>query len=323
MDFPPLYKEKRIWKISVNKHVMTRSYGMEGGKLQLKESKGNEAIARKLWGAQQNKGYVEREQVHFSPMLPHPYTMFKRHVPDYIYLQPKLNGLRLLIERNNRRQIIFTTRSGRELKGISHMRERFNEILTTPDVIIDCELYDPNLPFDDFFANIENGDDSTMELHVYDCYLREHPKCHYRERHVLLKVLLSGTYMETDRIDLVETKYKHKNKIQKHFDFCALKKWEGVTIRDPKGIYAPGKRTKVFLELIHPQKREYQICGHTKDMGGYVTWVCCTTTGKTFEIDPIEPTKTFNDKDKWVGIKFKEYMDDGFPRAPVALSLRT
>ena len=323
MDFPPLYKEKRIWKISVNKHVMTRSYGMEEGKFQVKDSKGNEAIANKLWDAQKRKGYAEREKISFSPMLPHPYTMFKRHVPDYIFLQPKFNGLRLLIEKDIRRQLVFTTRSGREIKGLPHMRERFSEILTATDVIIDCELHDPTLPFDDFFANVEKGDDSNMQLHVYDCYLRNHPNNHYAERMFLIKILLSGTYMGTDRIDFAETKYKHKNKIQKHFNFCALKHWEGVVIRDPKGIYAPGKRTKVLLELVHPQKREYQICGHTKDAGGYVTWVCCTSTGKTFEIDPIEPTKTFNDKDKWVGIKFKEYMDDGLPRAPIALSLRT
>lgn len=322
MDFPPLFKEKRIWSISVNGHVMTRSYGMEGGKLQVKDSKGNEAIANKLWDAQKRKGYVERVKEFFSPMLPHPYAMFKRHVPDYIFLQPKFNSLRLLVERNNKRQIVFTTRSGRELKGLSHMRERFGEILTASDVIIDCELHDPALPFDEFFANVEKGDDSNMELHVYDCYLRNHPNSSYTERMLLIKILLSGTYMGTDRIEFADTKYKHKNKIQKHFNFCALKKWEGVVIRDPKAIYTPGKRTRGLLELVHPQKREYRICDHVV-RGGYVTWICCTTTGQTFEVDPIEQTKTFNEKDKWVGIKFKEYMDDGLPRAPIALSLRT
>ena len=314
MDFPPLYKEKRVWKISVDGKEITRSYGMDGGKLQVKESKGSENIARKLWESQKNKGYEERVHVEFAPMLPHPYNMFQRHLPDHIFLQPKYDGIRLFVKRNERRQIVLTTRRGEELEGFDNIRKKFTEILTTTDVIVDGEVYDPTRSFEELCEDFKKGNDSTMQYHVYDCYWEATPLMEYCMRRYLMEIMLSGTYMEIDRIGFVETKKKRKEKVKKKFDFCALDRWEGVVVRVPKCIYTPGKRNKGFLELKHPKNKEYEICER-----GPTTWTCKTEQGQKFDVDPPPNAKEGN----WVSVRFKEYTDEGVPRAPVVVSLRT
>jgi len=310
MDFPPLYKESRVWKISVNGKEITRVYGVEGGKLQVKESKGTENIARKLWTSQKNKGYEERITTKFSPMLSHPYNMFQRHLPDNVFLQPKYDGIRLMVERNDRRQIVLTTRRGEELKGFENIREKFAELLITSGVTIDGEVYDPTRSFGELFENFKKGDDSTMQYHVYDCYIETSPHMEYGMRRCCMEIMLSGTYMEIDRIGFVETIRKRKEKIKHKFESCALDHWEGVVVRDPNSVYTPGKRNKGWLELKHTKNKEYEREPNT--------WTCKTEQGLKFDVEPLGAKEG-----NWVSLKFKDYTDEGVPRAPVTLSLRT
>ena len=323
MDFPPLYKEKRVWNINVVDNRIVRSYGIEGGKLQVKESAGTTAIAHKLWDAQKNKGYKERVKEVFSHMLSHPFNIFQRQLSNKVYIQPKFDSIRVYIKRNDRRNIEIYRQNGTQIKGLTKIHKTMESVLTTSDFIIDGELYNPDMSFDQLYDAIDGDKSDDIRLYVYDCFIYTSPLSSYAMRRGLLYIMFSGTYMETDNIDVVDDMYKRKEKIKKKFDHCALSKWEGVVIRDPKCIYTPGKRSKTMLELKHVKKREYEIINHKLDECGNVVWICETPMGKCFDVKPhIQPSSNFDEKGQLVSIKYKNYTDTGTPRDPTSYNLR-
>ena len=73
---------------------------------------------------------------------------------------------------------------------------------------------------------------------------------------LLLKMVLSGSYLDFDGIGVVDTNVMDTRDIDEAFDYCALKNYEGFVICDPSMKYTPGKRNRGYLKLKHPKHRE-------------------------------------------------------------------
>ena len=228
---------------------MTRTYGFEHGLKQIKETEGNEVQARKLWEKQKTKGYAERELVQFSPMLSYPYQMFRNKVPNKIIIQPEYDGIRMIVEKKTNGGIVFTTQSGKEIKGLNNLRKKFEDILTTDNMILDGQLYNSKLTFDELYDKFNRGDDINLNYYAFDCFIHQSPNFTFLQRYIMVTILLSGTYIETDNIGIVDTQRENKYNIQNIFDFCSEDGWRGVIIRDPDTPYVHGKKSKGVLKL--------------------------------------------------------------------------
>ena len=297
---------------------MTRTYGFEHGLKQIKETEGNEVQARKLWEKQKTKGYAERELVQFSPMLSYPYQMFRNKVPNKILIQPEYDGIRMIVEKKMNGGILFTTQSGKEIKGFHKLRKKFETILTTDNMIIDGQLYNSKLTFDELYDNFKRGDDTNLNYYAFDCFIRQIPNCTFLQRYILLNILLSGTYIETDNIGIVDTQRENKHDISKIFDFCSEDGWRGVIIRDPDSPYVHGKKSKGVLKLKEFKTRKFQIVNHIKDDQGNLVWEC-KINDVMFNVNPPTTLKKLKEIGCVVSVKFKDYNEDGTPQFPKAV----
>ena len=313
MDFSPLYKDKRIWKISTDGQTITRTYGVINGKMQVKESKGTKHIAQKLWQSQQMKGYKPREEFKFAPMYSHPYQMFRNKLPKYVYIQPEYDGIRIYIEYTDDRRIKLSAVDGAEINhGFKKIRTHFEGILPSQNVVVDGELRNANMTFDELCKCYENGEDEHLEYHVTDCFMKSAPNSIFVERRLLLDVLMSGSFIGHNGIGPATCDRVEKIDIEEAFGNCALQHYEGFNIYDPKSVYTPGKRNRGFLKIKHPKRKEYEICNISTN-----TWVCKTPLGVEFNVT------SSNDKTpRYVVLKFKDYTSEGVPKGPIYVSSR-
>ena len=161
MDFPTLYigpsTKRRMWKICTDGQTVTKTYGLEHGKLQIKDNPGNEIDARKQWEKQKSKGYREPEMPVFSSMLTHPWGAFNRQLPDNVCIQPIYDSIRLCAYLNEHRKIVLTDRRNQRLDGFKRIREVLSDIITMQNVVIVGEVYVPHTAVRGSIRKIHKG----------------------------------------------------------------------------------------------------------------------------------------------------------------------
>ena len=88
----------------------------------------------------------------YKPMLAYPVSDKPIDYKKVVYMQPKLDGVRCLIQCDNG-QVTAYSRAGKEWKNIDHILEELIPFFTkSPDVVLDGELY--NHIFKDDFESI-------------------------------------------------------------------------------------------------------------------------------------------------------------------------
>ena len=88
----------------------------------------------------------------YKPMLAYPVSDKPIDYKSVVYMQPKLDGVRCLIQCDNG-QVTAYSRAGKEWKNIDHILEELTPFFTkNPDVVLDGELY--NHIFKDDFESI-------------------------------------------------------------------------------------------------------------------------------------------------------------------------
>ena len=89
----------------------------------------------------------------YKPMLAYPVSDKPIDYKSVVYMQPKLDGVRCLIQCNPNKMVIAYSRNGKEWKNIDHI---LNELIPFfaehPNVVLDGELYNHN--FKDDFESI-------------------------------------------------------------------------------------------------------------------------------------------------------------------------
>ena len=312
MDFPTLYigpfTKRRMWKICTDGQTVTKTYGLEHGKLQIKDNPGNEIDARNQWEKQKSKGYREPEMPVFSSMLTHPWGAFNRHLPDNVCIQPIYDSIRLCAYLNEHRKIVLTDRRNQRLDGFKRIRKVLSGIITVQNVVIVGEVYVAQLPFEDLYEKFTKGEDAELQYHVNDCFVRDKPTFNFSTRRCLLSIMLSGSYATHGGVGICDVTRIPVEDVKNKFDYCALDGWEGVYVIDPSNVYTPGKRNKGFLHLKHTKRKEYEVCERKNPE----TVTCEMKNGNTFSVH-----STTHEVGSWIPIKFKDYGDDGMPKNPL------
>ncbi len=182
-----------------------------------------------------------------KPMLAHKFDEARIDFKDFTYMQPKLDGVRCLMQyevfpiSQGGARIVAYSRTGKEFMNVEHIKEELKEFFQqNPDMVLDGELYNHDLR-DDFEKIIslvrkqKPTDEDRSEArkltqyHVYDYTNKSmHDVVNYRYR--LDQLVCSNIY--TPSIHYVETKRVNSMKAAKDFHTERLAEgYEGSILR--------------------------------------------------------------------------------------------
>ena len=385
MEFTTVYKGKQEWTISVTDcngySTVTVVYGQTGGKMTTSVAKVDSgknlgkanatthytqalSVARSKREHKIKSGYAAKEvsdearvnsnppipdPVPTRPMLAHDFKKYQKKVLFPCYIQPKLDGYRMIYTHESQ---LCTTRTGAEyicingsaLKAdIVAFAQKLQDTLvangnTDTKVVLDGELYIHGAPFESHGVlrrkKATDADLVEIKYHVYDVVV---PDWTFAERNTFLKHFVPDAAL---RVQIVQTKtIESLESIEKeHLGYIA-DGYEGSIIRNTCGLYAIGKRSTDLLKVKTFDDAEFEITGATFEevsVNGappmkLVIWIC-----KTDEPEPSSGIRmTFNvqstgtkeqraslycDRAKYIGhklnVKFFGVSADGVPRFP-------
>lgn len=286
---------------------------------------------------QKDTGYVEDKsqldnKISILPMLAHKYN---GKISKTFYIQPKLDGVRMLIGRYNA-ELIVMSRTGKPVYNMDHITNEIGPHLKEGQ-FVDGENYNPKLTFEEITSlcrtslkkSQKNFED--IKFFIFDFFEIYDLKKSFEKR---LQVLKSFEKVFTKNIFLVETKIlSDKNKIQLHHDEYVKHGYEGIMLRDPEGSYTLGTRSKGLMKYKNFQTDEYMIMDAEEARGrdaNTVVWICETPTGDSFKVRPkgsLEKREFWlKNKLKFIGkfltVQYQNLTDAGIPRFPVGIGIR-
>lgn len=336
----------RIWSIKTSDNVMYVKYGTKGGEIISKKQiilkgknigKKNETTpeqqvileAKSKIKKKKDQGYTHTEEtvcMFKSPMLSHVYDDFSHKIIFPCYVQPKLDGYRMLYDgvdmltRNNKKyNVLYGSELHEELKSLK------------TDFILDGELYvhDKNYCFENYGVLRKkklNKDDSIgkIKFHVFDL-INEEP---FEDRYKKLDVLEKCYHVVKVPLHQCMT----KEDIDKYHVKFIEQGYEGTMVRNKKSKYI-NSRSYDLLKYKNFEDSEFKIVGfnYEKNLSDDdlkpVVWKCITESGSTFDVQS-KGTREERDflykkaKDyigKYITVKFFGHTEQGIPRFPKTL----
>ena len=258
--------------------------------------------AQTMWNNENTKG------TQILPMLANKWEDRKKYISTPFYVQPKLDGVRLLVSNKG-----CFSRTGKPVKGVDHLSKGLKE-----GEWLDGECYDPDMSFEDITSAFKTNP-ASLKFYVFDYFDTNQPDLPFTER--MKKVT-------------VETQLVHNEAaVKKYHDTFVEQGHEGVMIRDRNSTYEVGKRSNYLLKYKEFQTEEYEITGaktgHGRDADA-VVWVCKTQDGQEFTVRPegtiAQREEHYKNHKKYLGkmltVRFQNLTALGVPRFPVGVCIR-
>jgi ATP-dependent DNA ligase len=264
-----------------------------------------------------------------SPMLAQDYNKHSKKVEFPCFIQPKLDGYRMVYNPTNKKMY---SRNGKEYAILENTK--LHQELGRINVILDGELYAHNkLNFEDYGVlrkkKLSKDDEKVldqMEYHVYDVIIDDD----YHNRNKMLSMITEYT----DFIKLVPTFLcNDKKDIESYHSQFISEGYEGSMIRNYEGMYLQKYRSYNLLKYKNFDDDEFEIVDYTceKDVLGkndnVVVWICKTKEDKTFNVPSKgtrqERNELYHQGDEYIGkmlsVQYFGLTGDGIPRFPKTL----
>jgi ATP-dependent DNA ligase len=258
--------------------------------------------ARTMWNNENTKG------IQILPMLANKWEDRHKYISEPFYVQPKLDGVRLLVSNKG-----CFSRTGKLVPGLEHLGKDLKD-----DEWLDGECYDPNMSFEDITSAFKTKP-TSLKFYIFDYFNTSRPDLPFAER-------MKRTTVETYLV-------KKKSEVKTYHDKFVGQGHEGVMIRDAVSTYEIGKRSNYLLKYKEFQTEEYEVIGantgHGRDANA-VVWVCKTSSGQEFTVRPEgtieERERCYRERDdyigKWLTVRFQNLTALGVPRFPVGVVFR-
>lgn len=275
-----------------------------------------------------DKGYtLEGEKIQSLPlpMLAHEYKKRKHTLPETVYLQPKLDGMRALYDGNQ-----MWSRGGKPL--LEEVVEQF-KLFDNRGEIIDGELMLPKDvgTFSQTMSACKKFGPLTSKLKYYIFDLvSDEP---FPARYERLKQVISENGF-CPNVELVPTIVvpNVESEIFKYHTENIVNGFEGTMVRSGVGGYVVKDRTVQILKLKDFEDAEFEIVGSKEGVGrdaGLIVFVC-KVGDQTFDCRPDGPNeeraKMWAIRDsflhKMLTVRYQEMSEYGVPRFPVGKGIR-
>ena len=265
----------------------------------------------------------ERKNVRPMPMLAHKFVDHKSKVSFPAYIQPKLNGMRMLFDGEN-----GWSRGNKEVipEVIQHLK------FDTGGYILDGELMLPNnvLLQESMKAIKKYRPELSSQLlyHVYDIV---DDSISFSDRYQIITDLIQKA---PKNVKIVKTVRAHDESQVAHLHQLFVKDgYEGTMIRDSEMKYEVGKRSYSLLKLKDFVDAEYRIVNVVDGDGsdvGLAIFELETDSGERFNCRPEGSQENradlFKNRRELVGkyltVRYQELSKDGIPIFPVGVSIR-
>lgn len=298
----------REWVIYVRGSLIGVTHGLIDGKkiIKQKEIKEGKNIGKKnettpeeqalleaesTWNHQKDKGYfetieeAETEQI-YLPMLAHMFTKRKHNIDYFAYVQPKFDGIRCLCKKISNFDIDFMSRGGKKYKVLQRhpLREELLEKMKVGE-IYDGEIYKHSWSLQRITSAVKkfSGDTLELEYWVYDIANDET----FQKR--LCKLPLDSVNIKHVKTYMI---WKEEE-VYKHHDQFVKEGFEGVIIRNAKGLYTFGSRSKDLQKYKQFIDEEFEIIGfgvENQNINGVdyecIMYQCKTKDGDEFDCRP-------------------------------------
>lgn len=262
------------------------------------------------------------------PMLLENYHDRKKDIVFPCFVQPKLDGVRCIYINGK-----LISRTGKNFACLNNILDELKDV----SLQLDGELYSDNLTFQEISGIVRKIKLSDKDLEkinkikyvIYDVILTDTP---FVTRFEKLKKLFKEHKFKN--IELLKTEIiESPDLLDKKHDNYTKEGYEGLVIRNLKGLYSINRRSVDVQKYKKFDDAEFEIIGATTGVGnekGAVIWECITKTGLKFHTRPIGTMKERrtlfkNSKDyigKMITIKYFGLTDEGIPRFPIGISLR-
>ena len=220
-----------------------------------------------------NEKFIDKDKPEKST---NKYAVYPAHV------QPKLDGARCLAYWDGDR-IVLMTRGGKEWEA-PHIKEQLAKVMPR-DAMFDGEMYYHGVKRQTIQKWLSNNyeESKKLELHIYDI-----PMCDgeedriWEQRHLDLERLVPGTAMKADPgtphlVKVLTLEVQSEEQALEFQERCIEGKFEGTMLRNKKGKYQPGVRSKNLLKIKLFEDAEFKVIGYAQAEGGHagcVIWVC-------------------------------------------------
>lgn len=279
-----------------------------------------------------SENVLDCENVVF-PMLASDFQKFKHKITYPVYIQPKLDGYRMIFNNKNKS---CNSRQGKSFDAIKRT-SLYKELISIKEIVIlDGELYQHGGIFEHLgMLRKKKLDESDyekleqIEYHVYD-YIDETKT--YTERLDFLKTFFNKNPFQ--HIRFVETRtVSTENELKdQHLDFVK-DSYEGSIVRTASGKYRCKARSQDLLKFKDFVDSEYKIIGFTREQDtasnkDLIVWVCVNENGDKFNVRPKgtreERNELYQRGNEFIGqqihVKYFELTDSGIPRFPTTKS---
>ena len=298
------------------------------------------------------EGYKEqiesRGETHvILPMLAQDWTKIRWKPSPPLFAQPKLDGVRMVVVKNGDGSITMTTRQGKDIYFMDHIRDCVASVVPT-GWVLDGELFCSTKTFEEITGIVRKSvvehtnveDIRAIEYHVFDMFMigrEDIPFTTRREYMISLEKALQMTsaYSRDCPVKIVPTYLlTTSEEIESIHSRMNEEGHEGTIYRVPGGLYVPRARSKDLLKRKDFMTEEYRIVDYTEADGrdiGTVIWVVeVSPEGSRFNVRPRgnmeQRREWFTNGRYYIGkmltVRFQNLSEAGIPRFPVGLSIR-
>ena len=139
----------------------------------------------------------------YKPMLAYPVSSKPIDYNDKVFIQPKLDGVRCLIQKNPNHEIKAYSRTGKEWKNIQHILDELKPFfMKWPNIVLDGELYNHDLrnDFEQIISLVrrQKPDDIDMlesrDMVQFHCYDIIDTKISFKTRDEFIKDYVPKSY---------------------------------------------------------------------------------------------------------------------------------
>ncbi len=262
---------------------------------------------------------------------------------------PKLNGVNGTYRLENGKLNLYS-RGGDIRPEIPHLTPRIISIMSSLKVNeINVELYKHGEHLQDLSSAVTktNNLSSKLEAHIFDIVTKDD----YEARRNAMLYWQARSYPDMINF-LIGIICNNQQDIEKHYEECIVKGFEGTVIKNYNGLYQHNIRSSDQFKYKKALDAEYQTIGYNIDKHGHPVWECvCNITPQELEDQHRELTAsqgkkliklhTFNVKMKgtaserltmaaiadtlvgqWMKIEYETLSKDNKPLKPVGIAWR-
>lgn len=284
-------------------------------------------------GFEEDKNVALNTEI-ISPMLAIDYEKGKKNINynEFVFTQAKLDGMRCMaiIKNGN---VTLISRQGKDICGtwsntMKHIVKEIKSTIGNKDIILDGELYNHNMTFQEIMSAIKKSSDKNKKInyYIYDIVL-DKP---YIDRLTEIQNIIDNNHkylhiVHTDQI-------RNENELKKNHTKHVKNNYEGTIIRHTNLNYEMGSRSKQLLKYKDFIDMAYEIIDiipeDKRPNQGKVK--CVNDNGDEFlcimKFSHEERVNILSNKNDYIGktaeVRFMEYTDDGKPRFPVCVGIR-